>query len=173
MSISASLPGGSRLLGPQRQVRDKIHCSQETADLIANAGHDQWLTPREDEVNIKGKGLLRTFFVDVREGSKISDSARGQGRSVGELCKANKTDRLIEWMVQVLCSLLRGVVARREAIRKRPTNGEHVVAPPAGETVLDEVVEIITLPKYDSVAIKKQVDPESIVLDAAVVDELF
>lgn len=35
--------------------KNRIHCSQETADLLAKAGKQHWFFPREEKVFAKGK----------------------------------------------------------------------------------------------------------------------
>ena len=40
-------------------ARNKIHCSQETANLLIGAGKGHWVVPREDKVHAKGKGEVR------------------------------------------------------------------------------------------------------------------
>jgi hypothetical protein len=37
-------------------LKNRIHLSQETADLIILAGKTSWIRPREDKVYAKGKG---------------------------------------------------------------------------------------------------------------------
>jgi LDH2 family malate/lactate/ureidoglycolate dehydrogenase len=41
-----------------------------------------------------------------------------------------------------------------------------------GKTVIDEVVEIVTLPDFDAKAARKQSDPEGITIDERVVEQL-
>ena len=43
----------------------RIHCSEETANALREAGKEQWLTPREDRIVAKGKGELQTFWINV------------------------------------------------------------------------------------------------------------
>ena len=45
---------------------NKIHCSQATADLLIAGGKGHWVESRTDLVNVKGKGVLQTFFLHVR-----------------------------------------------------------------------------------------------------------
>ena len=45
--------------------RGKIHLSEETADLIIDAGKQHWITARRDKVNAKGKGSLQTYWLEV------------------------------------------------------------------------------------------------------------
>jgi len=156
-------------------VPNKIQCSQETADLLQSAGHSNWTIPREDLVTVKGKGLVQTYFVKVIAASKASmDSEVGLpiDRTIGSAEDA-KTARCVEWNVEVLSGLLRAIVARREATSNKEVApfGPQPVAP-SGHMVLDEVAEIITLPKFCANTITKQVDPETIELDSEVVSQL-
>merc|ERR1711935_1033179 len=42
-------------------ARGRIHISQETANLLNEAGKSSWVTEREDKIVAKGKGELTTF----------------------------------------------------------------------------------------------------------------
>lgn len=48
-------------------VPNKIHVSQATADELKVHGYGSWLVPREDIVMAKGKGEMKTYFVDVTQ----------------------------------------------------------------------------------------------------------
>lgn len=43
----------------------RIHVSAETAQELKIHGKSHWLTPREDKVEVKGKGEMTTYFVNV------------------------------------------------------------------------------------------------------------
>ena len=43
-------------------ARNRIHCSEETANLLKEAGKQNWLMPREDKIHAKGKGEVRRIF---------------------------------------------------------------------------------------------------------------
>jgi len=89
----------------------------------------------------------------------------------------SKTARLIEWNLDVLLRLLKQIVARRKACGLPPygtTDVEsHVTFADEGNTTIDEVAEIITLPKFNAKAAVKQEDPDSIQLPRQVVDQLY
>ena len=53
----------------------QIHISDDTANALIAKGKLHWVTPREDQVNVKGKGLLNTFWVVNR---KERESARAE-----------------------------------------------------------------------------------------------
>ena len=59
-------------------LRNKIHVSSETAELLKSGGKGHWLVPPEEKIHAKGKGSLRTYWLDVKIQS--SGSARS-GRS--------------------------------------------------------------------------------------------
>jgi class 3 adenylate cyclase len=103
-------------------IKDKIHISQTTADLIIEAGKSHWVKPRDDSVNAKGKGVLRTYWLksvtSKSSSKKGSDAASTVGSHTDE-CGASsgpenspvsmdivKHNRLIDWMVRslILCS---------------------------------------------------------------------
>lgn len=85
----------------------------------------------------------------------------------------NKNERLIEWNVLIMKVMLKQIVARRNAMKGKPDNvNENIVHPKQGETVIDEVCEIIQLPAFDANLCKNEEDPESIVLPPAVTEQL-
>ena len=52
--------------------REKIQCSQSTADVLTEAGKGHWVKPREEKVHAKGKGELQTYFVEPISSGKSS-----------------------------------------------------------------------------------------------------
>lgn len=51
-------------------MKNRIHVSQETADLLIGAGKGHWVTPREEKIEAKGKGLLQTYWVESKSSGK-------------------------------------------------------------------------------------------------------
>jgi class 3 adenylate cyclase len=49
-----------------------IHISQQTADLLIDAGKESWLTQRDEPVNVKGKGAMITYWVSPTSMTKSS-----------------------------------------------------------------------------------------------------
>lgn len=54
---------------------NKVHLSRETAELLEMAGKSEWLAPREKSVSAKGKGELKTFWLQIpdEEDDSLSD----------------------------------------------------------------------------------------------------
>ena len=66
-------------------IKGRIHCSQATADALAAWGYNHWITPREDKINAKGKGLMQTYWIETRatdnsghRGSSSTDHTESQ-----------------------------------------------------------------------------------------------
>eukprot|EP00934_Nitzschia_sp_Nitz4_P002380 Nitzschia sp. Nitz4//scaffold18_size181773//137130//138176//NITZ4_001934-RA/size181773-protein2genome-gene-0.142-mRNA-1//-1//CDS//3329540068//2375//frame0 len=143
-------------------VPNKIQVSAETAALI-KAGDDQqlWVIPREDEVEAKGKGKLKTFWVGYSSGSASRASFSASSADVSSTEEASETfndldietevlvedseqkklDRSIDWTTDVLLALLKRVVGMRGSVGSKPAvdaiKGVHNTRP------LEEVVEVI------------------------------
>eukprot|EP00980_Cylindrotheca_fusiformis_P017450 scaffold5439_cov132-Cylindrotheca_fusiformis.AAC.9 len=165
--------------------RNKIHLSKETADILTGMGKGHWIIPRGDKVTAKGKGELETFWlknikggegraaIDSSEsdethvqGDQMMDS-EGEGRSslqstVERRIKASndkKVERLINWNVDVLFSLLQQVAQQRHDAEIEPDPEDAIAeleeelsvpVSESGRTALDEVVEIIELPRFNA-----------------------
>ena len=47
--------------------RERIHLSEHTAVLLMEAGYANWVTPREDLVDAKDLGILKTYWLKTQE----------------------------------------------------------------------------------------------------------
>lgn len=158
-------------------IRGRIHLSEQAAAEIIKSGFQDWIVPRKDKIEAKGKGQLQTYWMklnsdklvastiassEIDEGERnhqdtmllkdLQESAKRRSRRNSQYAKtARRNERLIEWNTELLLQLLKGVVARRMAL---PTNKEDhrkvaKLARTIGERmVVDEVREIIEMPEY-------------------------
>ena len=96
-----------------------------------------------------------------------------------------KIKRLVKWNADVLLRILKQVVARRQALESLGMDESHTSVESkhdhedeirrrstCGKTVIDEVKEIIELPKFNSKAAKVEKDPKEIEIDPKVVQQL-
>lgn len=156
-------------------VPDRIQLSQETADLILAAGKTGWIVAREDRVHAKGKGMLQTYFLDLEEKCDVSQGPSYNSTEEEttnnltsfedtedfiELAKqadearatplgSSKNLRLVEWNTDILLRHLKQIVAQRAMLKRQshaPANEDIFLQRKPGETVIDEVKEIIDLP---------------------------
>ena len=174
---------------------NRIHVSAETAQFLTTAGKMHWLEARKDAVTAKGKGELKTFWLDFKSSKSSSVHSGSSERSGEDLSAAlsdenkphvdgslgevldDKTRRLVEWNTDVLARLLRQIVARRSVSLDRKARAPSSCAPTMiqslpGKTVSDEVQEIIELPEFDATAVRNQQDPDTIQLDPIIVTQL-
>ena len=98
----------------------KIQISKSTAELVTNAGKSHWVSPREDAVDAKGKGIINTFWLNVAGYQKAS-SAASSDNEITEKVKHEevpkdkmqlmKQERLVGWMVEILADHIRKIVS--------------------------------------------------------------
>ena len=53
----------------------RIHISASTADQIVHHSRARWLIPREDTILVKGKGEMKTYWVNINSVSSASGSS--------------------------------------------------------------------------------------------------
>lgn len=112
-------------------VAGAIQASSFTADLISQAGRQNWVIARPDLVTAKGKGQLQTYWInpgskrvtsrmDLNDEEMKSEISSGDSAKVTEVVPFIKDMRLIEWTVDLLFSQLQKLVTSRGASGTRP-----------------------------------------------------
>lgn len=140
-------------------------------------------------VHAKGKGDMQTFWLDMVLANEkmppstfpenVTDSLAGQVKQIlppiaTDCEEKGKVVRLIEWNVDVLLRLIKQIVAWRQSCTLPSNEFVHPVearfdSSPDSKT-LDEVKEIIKLPKFKEVNMEE--DPEKVEVDPDVVAQL-
>jgi hypothetical protein len=122
-------------------MRDKIHISGETADLLIEADKANWFHPREDVIVAKGKGALQTYWLTTKDetrsknqssnpegGEATTASDENMVETEAEAINASRTvasmklQRLIDWNCELLLQLLKKIVARRNVTKRKSTS---------------------------------------------------
>jgi 3'5'-cyclic nucleotide phosphodiesterase len=164
---------------------NRIHVSQKTADLIEQAGKGyvasawlifriwcdwplpcvlcdrKWLTPRSEQVNCKGKGLMSTFWVepsassipdneiDSQQSHKPAPVSKVDGKSrmiLGdEIAKklavapqpSPATERLVDWTMGLFLALLEKILV----LRRTNTNSFQEQVVDSSETLVSTIVK--------------------------------
>jgi class 3 adenylate cyclase len=138
----------------------KIHLSGETATLLTNSGKGHWIVPRQDAVEAKGKGVMKTFWLQISPPStaRSTTDASSSGNpecgeeAVGDVDMDPKLLVLVNWNTDVLAKLLQKIAwKRRAAASATPGLDETRQFHLPHQTVLEEVKEIIHLPAFDAV----------------------
>ena len=68
-----------------------IQISQDTAELLKAAGKASWITPREEMVQVKGKGMMITYWLSVSPSSGGHHDTSHDASSVEETSTSNDT----------------------------------------------------------------------------------
>lgn len=178
---------------------NRIHVSQDTADLLQASGKSHWLQMRKERVSAKGKGELQTYWLATG-----GDDDAGLGRGMGGDMTENQTEcdldddnpeitearlgenpvhlsekqmRLVEWNAEILCRKLEDINSRREAFGTIPDSPSRIEDVERRQLencfgmALDEVVEIIELPTYRATSSDQDAAPRP--LNHKVVEQLI
>jgi len=164
---------------------NRIHVSEAAADLLIKAGKKRWIVEREDRVETEEKGEIKSYWLTKghhnaggnQDASSFHDpSSAFLGSDLGdsddneELANAHSEHRWIEWNVEVFTKLLKQLMARKDQ-----GFGEVSTAPGVLETAgmpLEEVKEIIALPKFNKRAAKRMLENEDVEVPEKVVRQL-
>ena len=161
--------------------RNMIHISKSTKSYLEEDGKGHWARERESQVTLKGKGLVQTYWLECspEAPSPAFDSDGGAntavsfttGKETAKSLSSKRTERLVEWVVDVLSQQLKKIVAMREVSKSKSKTDPADLRfdSPPNATVLDEVQEIIGLCNKES---SYKQDPDSIDLGAAVMKQL-
>eukprot|EP00980_Cylindrotheca_fusiformis_P005314 scaffold1136_cov146-Cylindrotheca_fusiformis.AAC.27 len=156
--------------------RNRIQISQVTANLITEAGLAQWIIPRSTKMFVKGKGEMQTYWVrkntksikpkgtDLQSDmSTLEETAETEGSSErteedSGIEGMNRTDRLVEWNVDVLASLLEQVVVSRGGVVNQIQNLSEAETKIGinGGTVLEEFTPVIPLKRFDAEELERR-----------------
>eukprot|EP00977_Amphora_coffeiformis_P010557 scaffold2482_cov166-Amphora_coffeaeformis.AAC.23 len=175
-------------------VPERIQVSEDTAELLRKAGKESWLVERSGGVFAKGKGKIKTYFVNVGSStsagsSHCSEHSREAPKTKDRLTTYDmfyleeetdynvKIDRMIKWNFEVLRKSLKQIVARRKMTKENAqhTSKSQLQLTRENQTgnALGEIAEIITLPRFDRTLRADEVSPEDVDLESAVEDQLM
>merc|ERR1712048_517117 len=153
---------------------NRIQLSEKTAELLTIAGKKKWMEARKEKVFVKEIGEVQTYFLTQRtKGSSEESSEKDKLGDNISYCSDLSTGTceiwdeeevgiptnkkvdgehrkllLIDWQVESLLGLLKKIVAYRNKGKKAKVE-KFSLQLNKGETVLDEVKEIIPLPDID------------------------
>jgi 3'5'-cyclic nucleotide phosphodiesterase len=130
-----------------------------------------------NEVATTGPGATGSFNNNSNDISFEGDTL--PCGSPNGLSDSSKMQRLIEWNTDTLRRLLKQIVAHRTSLPSERGTKSYLAAidregvrMARGRTALEEVKEIISLPKYDPTSVKRLQDPETVKLSNAVESQL-
>jgi hypothetical protein len=170
-------------------IKNRIHCSKETAELLRKQGKERWILEREDKVIAKGKGELTTFWINTKEthesksGSVLGDDGvehvdeDGATKAIKTegFRLASKNERLAGWITDLLIILLKQLVSSRATtdISEEEMQAVARLEQAIGgdeRTVLEETPSYVPLPKFDDEFVAQPI--EDVSLDPIVIEQL-
>jgi len=137
------------------------------------AGKSHWVAPRADAVLAKGKGTLRTYWLQINSSKTAATSSTNGSSTTGKESSSDpevetrpkavqeglasikkfsvnmaKQDRLIDWVADMMKEQLEKVIAQRDT-QKSSYKPEYFLED--GKISLDEVAEVLLIPKHQDV----------------------
>eukprot|EP00980_Cylindrotheca_fusiformis_P016355 scaffold4870_cov135-Cylindrotheca_fusiformis.AAC.5 len=176
--------------------RGRIQVSQVTADLLTEAGLTGWIIPRSTKMFVKGKGEMQTYWVrkssrpikpkaadpesgmetldEEAESEESSERAQEEGDDFLGIEGMNKTERLVEWNVEVLTSLLEQIVRSQGGVteRNQTLSKAETTIGKDDRTVLEEFTPIIHLKRFDVDELERRGGPSSMNIGEEVKSQL-
>lgn len=155
----------------------RIQCSSATAKQLKDARSGDVLIPRSTTVEIKGKGVKQTYWIKLTRSPE--DGTVMLRKSLSEPCVAQslqhpvvseqvlpkyiphpikivdtlmENQRLIDWHVEMLGRLLKQIVGSRkkkDQIRQRRRSTSMSFRSPFLATPMNELTEIVEMPRFD------------------------
>ena len=158
---------------------NKIHISEDTAELLIKAGKGKWVEKRREKIHTAEKGELQTYWLTrgrrlgQAEFETTSNAGSAQSDEIDDELYGLETElRWVEWNTEVLRNLLKQIVARREYQRRLSYDLKLILNENDAVIPLEEVQEIIQLPKFDRKAAKRQRDNQDIEIPQRVSEQL-
>lgn len=82
-------------------VKGLIHVSEATKNALTVDGKGAWIRPREERVEVKGKGQMKTYFVEPGgHASTVSGDATSEAETIGILDISEDIDRKLSYTTQ-------------------------------------------------------------------------
>lgn len=158
---------------------NQIQCTEATANLLVAAGKDHWIQRREDSVNVKGKGVLESYFIKI--GSKGGSSEHSEAFSfvpdvavIDQTTNAVKQERLVKWITDLFVRRIETIVARQDPDKAgRCSSSQLVYRVAEGATSLDEVAEVIKLPTFNEKAAARAKARGKVNIPMEIVSQLY
>lgn len=158
--------------------QNKIQVSSRTAEILIANGKQHWVHRRRDNVHVKGKGILETFFItppsDLVSSTDLTedlsdDPSQHYPESPAYIRNSStiidiftsrehgkRQERLVSWMVELFKRRIATIIAHQDPNKVGKCKPQDLIyRVPKGKTSLDEVAAVIKLPTFDPIAAER------------------
>jgi hypothetical protein len=164
-------------------INGRIQVSEVTALLFKKAGKESWLKEREEIVKVKGKGVLKTYWLTLTGGVHTGSVSDQEHADDVNLLKPSNVDlqkrhniketRLVDWVADILLEHIKKVVIVHRRCMPAPMLLPDLhYESPEGKICLDEVKEAISMPVFDPKVIDAALDSNMVEVPEEIVDSL-
>lgn len=180
---------------------NRIQVSADFAKCLQTANKLHWIKPREDMVDVKGKGSMQTFWLEfsgdsaLRKAEAEASSEEGNSEfselqrnncSSSDLFKSEramssgssqrklspKVERLVDWNADLLTKILKEIVARRESNGMAPASDEKMSDLENQQKDSEPLSEVQEIIKLPAFKQGRQRDVDNIHIDQKVIKQL-
>jgi class 3 adenylate cyclase len=163
-------------------IKGRIQVSSATAEALKKDNKEAWLTPRDDNVVAKGKGVMSTYWLGIKkaaqsiysteENAELDDKIpRGSCRAASDM--DDKDARVVDWVCEMLVKQIKKVVVVHQrcpfhAHSKRNVDfqGED------GKICLDEVQEAIRTPDFKTEVAEATLDHDLVEIPEGIANDI-
>jgi len=140
----------------------RIQVSSSTAEALRKEHKAAWLTPRHDDIAVKGKGVMSTYWLAVKKteqnGSTGGSDQADENEALDRLrvlkndasSISRKEARVVSWACEILVRQIKKVViVHQRCPLPAQANRDVIFRCQEGKICLDEVEEAISTPDFN------------------------
>ena len=163
-------------------TKGRIQVSSTTAEVLRKENKGSWLTPRSDTVVAKGKGIMSTYWLALKNAGQSVDSIDGDfdlddnvlSRSSRAASDMDERDaRVVDWVCEILVRQIKKlVVVHQRCPAPRPSCRDVGFQDQKGTIWLDEVQEAIRTPDFNADVAEATLDYELVQVPEAIINDV-
>ena len=163
-------------------IKGRIQVSSTTAEALRNDNKGSWLTPRSDTVVAKGKGIMSTYWLTLKNiGQSLHSNDDDFDLDVSALSRSSraasfmdlKDARVVDWVCEILVRQIKKVVVvHQRCPSPAQSNRDLCFQGQVGSIWLDEVQEAIRTPDFNAEVAEATLDYELIQVPGSITNDI-
>ena len=163
-------------------IKGRIQVSSATAEALKKDNKGAWLIPRDDYVVAKGKGVMSTYWLGIKnagqslsskEESDVFDDKipRGSCRAASDM--DDNDARVVDWVCEILVKQIKKVVVVHQRCPSDVHSNRNVdFQGQEGKICLDEVQEAIRTPDFNTEVADATLDCDLVAIPEAITNDI-